>query len=117
MVICLVLEGLLGEGTLTLLTLKVTTKALVAGIGEQLHIWAAGSVCIIQVADPIPGWHVAQPPLNIGPELHVKLDAVMQITCLLGHLYHPVQEFLTWGAYPANEMKLANERKYFTLSC
>ena len=36
--------------------LKVTTEALVAGIGKQLHIQAIGPICIIQVADSIPGW-------------------------------------------------------------
>ena len=65
----LVLEGLLGEGTLTPLTLKVTSKALVIGIGEQLHIWAVDPVCIVQVADPVSGWQVAQPQLDICPEL------------------------------------------------
>ena len=34
----LVVEGLLGKGTLAPLSLKVTTEALVAGIGKQLHI-------------------------------------------------------------------------------
>ena len=56
----LVLEALLGEGTLTPLTLKITTEALVAGISEQLHVWAAGPTCLTQVANPIPGgWQVA----------------------------------------------------------
>ena len=100
----LVLEGLLGKGTLTPLTLKVTTEALVTGISKQLQIWAAGPVCIIQVADPIPGWQVGQASLNISLELLVQLDVVMQVTCLLGHIYHPAQECSTWGAYPANEM-------------
>ena len=51
----LVLECLLGKGTLAPLTLKIKTKTFVASIGKQLHIWSAGPVCIIQVADPIPG--------------------------------------------------------------
>ena len=99
----LVLEGLLGEGTLTPLTLKVTPIALVAGIGEQLHIWAAGPICIIQVADPIPGWQVGQPPLNIGSELCIQLDTVMQVACFLGHLYHPAQECSDLGGIPCKQ--------------
>ena len=111
----LVLEGLLGKGTLT--PLKVTTKALVAGIGEQLHVWAAGPVCIVQEADPVPGWQVEQPPLNISLEFCIQPDGVMHVTCLLGHLYHPAQECSTWGVYPANEMNLPDERQYLLLSC
>ena len=73
----LVIEGLLGKGALAPLTLKVTTEALVAGIGKQLHIWAAGPVCVIQVADPIPGWQIGQPPLDISLELCIQLEVVM----------------------------------------
>ena len=93
----LAFEGLLGKGTLAPLTLKVTTKALVACIGKHLHIWAAGLICIIQVADPVPGQQVGQPALNVSSELCIQLDTVMQLMCLLGHFYHPAQESLTWG--------------------
>ena len=112
----LVFEGLLGEGTLAPLTLKITTKALVTCIGEQLHIWAASLVCIIQVTDPIPGQQVGQPPLDVSSELCIQLDVVMQVMCLLGYFYYLAQEGPTWEAYPANKMKFANERKYFLLS-
>ena len=70
----LVLEGLLGKGTLTPLTLKVTTEALVTGISKKFHVWAAGPVCVVQVADPFPGWQVGHPPLDISLELCIQLD-------------------------------------------
>ena len=50
----LVLKALLGEGTLTPLSLKVTAKPLISSISEQVHIQGAGPVCIIEEADPIP---------------------------------------------------------------
>ena len=50
----LVLECLLGKGTLTPLALKIATKPFIASVGEQLHIQAVGPVCVIQVTDPMP---------------------------------------------------------------
>ena len=93
-----------GEGTLALLALKIATKPFIAGASEQLHIQTTGPDCVIQVADPIPGGCVGEPPFDVIPELCIQFDAMVQVMCLLGGLNHPAQECSTQGTYPTNKM-------------
>ena len=84
----LVPKALPGEGTLAPLPLKITPKALLAGICEQLHIQGTGPVCIVEEANPIPDGEVGEPPLNVIPKFCVQADAVVEVLHPLGGLYH-----------------------------
>ena len=103
-----VTKALVGKGSLVPLALEVAAKALITSICEQLHIQGTGPVCLVEEANPVPTREAGEPPFNVLQKLSVELYTMVQVTCLLGGLYHSSQEGPAWRAHPANKMQLAN---------
>ena len=97
-------KALVGKGPLAPLALEVAAKALVTSICEQLHIQGTGPVCIVEEANLIPTREVGEPPFDVLLKLSIELYTMVQVTCLLGGLYHSLQEGPAQRAHPAKKM-------------